>query len=238
MIVKHARLIISTLSVGAVLVGSSACISEPESAPASSSEVQGSNSSGPATETAQQTPAPQAEELYPALKRTPGEDDQLPAKADLGNINRDSVRWLGSSSYTAQFIATDSEDNLCFIAWATPGHGDATPVDYGSPGIQCSTIPEVQQQGLSVRVDQGEGSDGLVAHLLPPDMEMPQVKKTILAIPGNHQDLRPPVEIMDNVDHSITLAMGTETADDLGGIEIPRPDGETLALTSPPETDN
>lgn len=82
-----------------------------------------------------------------------------------------------------------------------------------------------------MRVDEGAGSDGLVAHLLPPDLEMPQVKRTILAIPGNHQDLRPPVEIMDNVDHSITLAMGTETADKLGDIEIPRPDGETLTLT-------
>ena len=235
---KHVRLFISTLSVGAVLVGTSACIAEPESAPASSSEVQGNASSGAATETAQQTPPASAEELYPALKRTPDENDQLPAKADLGNIDLYSVRWLGSSSYTAQFIATDADDNLCFIAWATPGHGDATPVDYGSPGIQCNTLPEVQQQGLSARVDQDEGSDGLVAHLLPPDMEMPQVKKTILAIPGNHQDLRPPVEIMDNVDHSITLAMGTETADDLGALEIPRPDGETLTLMSAPETGN
>lgn len=233
---KPMKFLVGTLSIGAVLVGSSACVSEPEPAPASSSDVQTSDSSGPASETAQQTP--QAEEIYPALQQSPDEEDKLPAKADLGNIKPDSVRWLGSSSYAAQYVATDENDNLCFIAWATPGHGDATPVDLGSPGIQCSKIPEVLKQGIAVRVDEGSDSDGLVAHLLPPDMEMSQVKKTILAIPGNHQDLRPPVEIMDNVDHSITIAMGTQTADKLGGIAIPRPDGDTLTLASTPETDN
>lgn len=186
---KHLELLVGTLSIGAVLVGSSACVSEPEPAPASANEVQTRDSSVPASETTQQRPQAQAEEMYPALQRSPDENDKLPATADLGNIDPDSVRLLGFSSYAAQFVATDENNNLCFVAWATPGDGDGTPVKYGTPGIRCSEIPEVLKEGISVRVDEGAGSDGLVAHLLPPDMERPQVKKTILAIPGNHQDL-------------------------------------------------
>ncbi|MDN6179226.1 MAG: hypothetical protein L0J08_11940 [Micrococcaceae bacterium] len=236
--VKHMKFLVGTLSIGAVLFGTSACILEPDPSPSSSGAAQSDSSSATSSETAEPAPPPEAAELYPALERTPDENDELPVEADLGDITPDSVRLLGWASYAAQFIATDEDDDLCFIAWATPGDGDGTPVDYGTPGIQCRPVQEVQDQGLAVRVDQEKDSDGLVAHLLPPDMEMKQVKKVILAIPGNHEDLRPPVEIMDNFDHSITLAMGTETADDLGPIDIPRPDGSTLTLEPTPEMTN
>lgn len=238
------RITMGLLGVGTIMITGAGCATQSEVPIASSSAtVSGSTDVSPsaaasstqvASETQQGTEDP--EDLYPVLKAAAGENDKLPAEADLDDIDPASVRSLGSSAYASQFVAVTKDKEVCLIAWAIPGSGDGTPVNYGSPGIECEDVDDVVEDGLGVRVEPEKDASDLVAFLLPPDMEEDQVRKTVLAIPGNHEDLRPPVEINTNVDGSITLAMDTATADELGSIEIPRPDGTTLSLSEDSES--
>ena len=152
-----------------------------------------------------------------------------PAEIDDPSIKQVSIRALASLAYAEQFAAVNDSGYLCLIAWANSGDGDGTATLRG-PRIECDDPAEVKVEGLSLRIEATTDNPGVVLNMLPPDLTENAVRTELLKIPGNHEDLRPPVEFSSTDFGLVSVAMLPETADDLDKISIPRPDGTSFSL--------
>ena len=132
-------------------------------------------------------------------------------------------------AYAEQFAAVNDQGDLCLVAWANSGDGDGT-ANLSGPGIEGDDPAEVKDDGLSLRIEASINNPGVVLNMLPPDLTEDVVRTELLKIPGNHEDLRPPVEFGATDFGLASVAMLPETADELGKISIPRPDGTSFTL--------
>ncbi|PRB72792.1 hypothetical protein [Arthrobacter sp. MYb213] len=196
------------------------------SSPSTSAPV--SKSSSPATSTTADDRIT-ADQIIPTLSRPDTDEDMPPAEIDDPSIKQVSFRALASLAYAEQFAAVNDAGDLCLVAWANSGDGDGT-ANLSGPGIECDDPAEVKDDGLSLRIKSSKDNPGVVLNMLPPDLTEDVVRTELLKIPGNHEDLRPPVEFGATDFGLVSVAMLPETADELGKISIPRPDGTSFAL--------
>lgn len=189
------------------------------------------SSSATSTEPSQNANTQQvsAEEIIPTLAQPDSEEDQPPAEVDDPSIKQSSLRTLAQLSYANEFAAINDSGELCLVAWANSGDGDATTTLSG-PGIECDEPFEVKQEGLALRIDATKDNVGVVLAILPPDLTEDAVRTELLKIPGNHEDLRPPVEFSATDFGLVSVAMSPDTADNLGQITFPRPGGSDFTL--------
>ncbi|WP_324091634.1 hypothetical protein [Glutamicibacter sp.] len=187
-----------------------------------------SKSSSPAT-SASAKDRITADQIIPTLSRPETDEDMPPAEIDDPSIKQVSFRALASLAYAEQFAAVNDAGDLCLIALANSGDGDGS-ANLNGPGIECDDPAEVKDEGLSLRIEASKDNPGVVLNMLPPDLTEDVVRTELLKIPGNHEDLRPPVEFGSTDFGLVSVAMLPETADELGKISIPRPDGTLFSL--------
>ncbi|GGJ71408.1 hypothetical protein [Glutamicibacter ardleyensis] len=233
-------LLISLGSLALVLTSCTA-VSDPSSSPSSNptsestlSSATSSSAAGTSAPTAQSTAASEtdqvtADQIIPTLSRPDTSEDQPPAEVTDPSIKQVSLRALARLSYAEEFAAVNDKGDLCLIAWANSGDGDGTAT-LSEAGLQCDEPAEVKTDGLSLRIEQTKDNPGVVLNMLPPDLTEDAVRTALLKIPGNHEDLRPPVEFGSTDFGLVSVAMLPETADGLGSISIPRPDGKDFTL--------
>ncbi|MHA6967280.1 hypothetical protein ACX5K5_06215 [Glutamicibacter bergerei] len=234
-------LLISLGSLALVLTSCtavSAPSSTPSSNPASESTLGSASSSsaaaGTSAPTGQSTAASEtdqvtADQIIPTLSRPGNTEDEPPADVTDPSIKQVSLRALAPLSYAEEFAAVNDKGDLCLIAWANSGDGDGTAT-LSEPGLQCDEPAKVKTDGLSLRIEQTKENPGVVLNMLPPDLTEDAVRTALLKIPGNHEDLRPPVEFGSTDFGLVSVAMLPETADELGSISIPRPGGKAFTL--------
>lgn len=223
------------LSLGSLLLVATSCaaVSEPSSSPPVAESTDSSSPSSSSSDTGL-TPVSgddqvTADEIIPTLTRPDTSEDQPPAEIKDPSIKQVSFRALASLAYAQEFAAVNESGDLCLIAWANSGDGDGTATLTG-PEIECDEPAEVKTEGLSLRIDSTKDNLGVVLHMLPPDLTEDVVRTELLKIPGNHEDLRPPVEFNATDFGLVSVAMTPQTADELGQISIPRPDGSEYKL--------
>ncbi|MGP9606090.1 hypothetical protein [Glutamicibacter sp. AOP33-2CA-4] len=173
-------------------------------------------------------PAPDATELMPVLSEALGDDDRLPEGFEpTESYTADALRLLARSSYGDHFVAEGLDGELCLITVA------ASKEQGADPEVAASTCPPVQhvvENGILLEVTGGESSFEVVTYLLPPDISEQSARDAInKLIPDNHTDLRPPVEILSE-DSAVLLVMTSETSQELGEFQLPRPNGDSLTL--------
>ncbi|WP_404290612.1 hypothetical protein [Glutamicibacter arilaitensis] len=226
------------LSLGFLLLLATSCaaVNEPSSSPSSPPVAKSTDSPSPSNSSSATGSTPvsgddqvTADDIIPTLTRPDTSEDQPPAEIEDPSIKQVSFRVLGSLAYAQEFAAVNESGDLCLIAWANSGDGDGTATLTG-PEIECDEPAEVKSEGLSLRIDSTKGNPGVVLHMLPPDLTEDVVRTELLKIPGNHEDLRPPVEFNATNFGLVSVAMTPQTADGLGQISIPRPDGSDFKL--------
>ncbi|MGP9607049.1 hypothetical protein ACT3TP_12750 [Glutamicibacter sp. AOP38-B1-38] len=226
------------LSLGSLLLVATSCaaVGEPASSQSNAPAAESTGSSSPSKSASAtgSTPASgddqvTADEIIPTLSRPDTSEDQPPAEIEDPSIKQVSLRALASLSYAQEFAAVNESGDLCLIAWANSGDGDGTATLNG-PEIECDEPAEVKAEGLSLRIDSTKDNPGVALHMLPPDLTEDVVRTELLKIPGNHEDLRPPVEFNATDFGLVSVAMTPQTADELGQLSIPRPDGSDFKL--------
>ena len=205
--------------------------SAASTSPAASTEVSSPNSSSPVAQPSVDSEEKKvtAEQIIPTLSRPDSSDDALPAELEDASIKLVSIRTLAPLSYAEEFAAVNDKGELCLVAWANSGDGDGSATLNG-PAVECANPATVKTDGLSVRIKATKDNPGVVLNVLPPDLTKKVVRQELLKIPGNHEDLRPPVEFGATDFGLVSVAMLPETADELGKISIPRPDGSKFSL--------
>jgi len=192
-----------------------------QSTPSSSASAKPSAASGAGTVRAQ--------DIIPALTH-PQRDEDVPSE-DLNepSIKEENLRALAPLSYAKEFVAVNDEDELCLVAWAQSGDGDGTATLNG-PEVECEDPSEVKNEGLTLSIDATKDNPGVVLAMLPPDVTEAVARTELLKIPGNHEDLRPPVEFKATDFGIVSIAMEPATAEELGSISFPRKDGTKFTL--------
>ena len=198
----------------------------PESSESSATPTTSSSATASASATAKSVTA---EEVVPALARKQVSEDRSEQGLVETSISEDDVRLFALMSYAQVYVATDSSGDLCLAAWATSGDQDGTGKVNG-PNVECADPAVVKENGLQLEVTGTSDQPEVVLALLPADPTEKVVRTQLLKIPGNHEDLRPPVEFKASEDGLVAVAMEPTTARDLGEITFPREDGSTFTL--------
>ena len=222
------------VSLGTLALLATSCGAASSAAPSQSSPTVAETTAAPSSSTSASASASTddqvtADQIIPTLSRPDTDDDMPPAEIDEPSIKQVSFRALASLSYAEQFAAVNDRGDLCLIAWANSGDGDGT-ASLSGPEIECGEPAEVKNEGLSLRIEATEDNPGVVLNMLPPDLTEKVVRTELLKIPGNHEDLRPPVEFGSTDFGLVSVAMLPETADQLDKVSIPRPDGTSFSL--------
>jgi len=170
-----------------------------------------------------------AEDLIPAFSREQTSEDRPEDKVTDSTLKPESFRLLNLMSYASQYVAVNDSDELCLLAWAKSGDQDGTGITNG-PNTECQDPAVVKQSGIQLEVTGNSDQPEVVLAMLPPDLTEKIVRTELLKIPGNHEDLRPPVEFKASEDGIVSVAMEVDTARDLGKISFPRPDGTKFTL--------
>jgi len=170
-----------------------------------------------------------AQDIIPSLAKAQSDEDKAPADFNEPTIKPTDLRALAPLSYAQEFAAVNDEGELCLVAWANSGDGDGTATLNG-PEIECEDPAEVKTDGLKLSIEGTKDKPGVVLAMLPPDITEAMARTELLKIPGNHEDLRPPVEFKATDFGVVSVAMEPATAKDLGSISFPRKDGTKFTL--------
>ncbi|MGO2052523.1 hypothetical protein CQ010_11525 [Arthrobacter sp. MYb211] len=173
-------------------------------------------------------PVPDATELMPVLSEEAGDADRLPEGFETSEAyTAEALRMLAQSSYGDHFVAEGVNGELCLITVAAPKEQGMEPEVAAST---CPPVEHVAENGILLAVTGGESSFDVVTFLLPPDISEQTATETInKLVPNNHTDLRPAVEILSN-DSAVLLVMTSETSQELGDFQLPRPNGDSLTI--------
>ncbi|TAP27019.1 hypothetical protein [Arthrobacter sp. S41] len=201
---------------------------EPVSA-TSQSQNGDKSSSTPSASASRSSASVGAKDIIPTLAKPQTDEDRPSQKFNDSSIKKSSFRALAPLSYAQEFAATNKEGDLCLVAWAQSGDGDGSATING-PETECDAPAEVQKDGLTLNIDGSDKKPGVVLAMLPPDVAEKDVRTVLLKIPGNHEDLRPPVEFKATDFGIVSVAMEPATAKELGTITIPRKDGSDFTL--------
>lgn len=227
-----------------VLLGLSAVLLATACSTATETTDKSSTSAEPASESSQSAPSASsssspsptssagsvtAQDIIPTLAQAQSDEDKAPAEFNEPSIKASSLRALAPLSYAQEFAAVNDEDELCLIAWANSGDGDGTATLNG-PEVECEDPSEVKDEGLKLSIDSAKDKPGVVLAMLPPDITEDAARTELLKIPGNHEDLRPPVEFKATDFGVVSIAMEPATAEELGSITFPRKDGTKFTL--------
>ncbi|UXN31360.1 hypothetical protein [Glutamicibacter sp. M10] len=205
---------------------------EPVSATSQSQKGDKSSATPSASPSASASKSPasvSAKDIIPTLAKPQTDEDRPSQKFNDSSIKKSSFRALAPLSYAQEFAATNKEGDLCLVAWAQSGDGDGSATING-PETECDAPAEVQKDGLTLNIDGSDKKPGVVLAMLPPDVAEKDVRTVLLKIPGNHEDLRPPVEFKATDFGIVSVAMEPATAKELGTITIPRKDGSDFTL--------
>ncbi|WP_404289403.1 hypothetical protein [Glutamicibacter arilaitensis] len=173
-------------------------------------------------------PPPAATELMQVLNEEAGDEDRLPEGFEpTESYIADTLRLLARSSYGEHFAAEGINGELCLITVAAPKEQGMDPEVAAST---CPPLEHVLANGILLAVTGGESSFDVVTYLLPPDIsEQTVTDKINELVPDNHNDLRPPVEIISE-ESTLLLVMTSETSQELGDFQLPRPNGDSLTI--------
>lgn len=194
------------------------------------SDVTESNTQSALPSTSAESKEIMAEDIVPSLKLAQSDTDLPPEEIKDASIKKETFRALAPLSYAREYAAVNESGDLCLVAWASSGDGDG-PATLNGPKIQCENPTEAKENGISLKIESDKDKPGVVLAMLPPEITEDVARSVLLKIPGNHEDLRPPVEFRATEDGLVSVAMEPETAKDLGEITFPRKDGSDFVLS-------
>lgn len=178
----------------------------------------------------------QADELVPALASEQQNEDRLPQDvnvAEQANLRPDSSRLIGKRALASYWVARNNRGEICFVV-RLAAEADGHPDDAGITSVSCSTAVEFVHYGSSLRLEGGDG--GVVAHLLPPGIDVSTVEKTFDRAGGTSIDAlnvaAPSADPTGTNRSAVLVSLSTTAADEVGPVEIPRGSGEPLLLPS------
>lgn len=159
-----------------------------------------------------------ATELVPILSANAADSDPRPAVIDLADTDLDilSLRYFGDSDLGRHWVASDKDGAVCLLTEAAPGSGAG-----GVGGIACTPAGGFYQLGASLRLE-GAAEEGVVAHLLPPDVAASEVSASLAAARDSAQvSADANGELLDR-EGSVILVQSTADADRVGVFEVAR----------------
>lgn len=178
----------------------------------------------------------QADELVPALASEQRNADRLPQDVDVAeqaDLRPDSSRLIGERALASYWVARNDRGEICSVV-RLAAEADGHPGDAGITSVSCSTVVEFVHYGASLRLEGGDG--GVVAHLLPPDIDPSTVEDTFDragGLPANALSVAALSADPAGTDASpVLVSLSTTAADQVGPVEVPRESGEPLLLPS------
>lgn len=148
-------------------------------------------------------------EPVPALLVPQKAADRLPRAVRKGDksLLPDSSRLLGKSRYGRHWVAVNVDGNICLVTQLAAREQDGHRSSALS-GASCATRQALRHRGVSLSLD-GQSADGVVAYLLPPDVEKSSAQRVVDQL---NQDPKAGAELLER-DRSLLLvhSVGADT---------------------------